>query len=114
MQYIGDMNDGMISLLSKWKKLRRKRHQFKMKEISSTYNACQSLGTGDVNFQGQNQSSPSPLMKNVGLLSNGLGFRKHFLLRFFYDISLNHQHRFRGKGAEVVIFFLEKNERYQM
>ena len=39
-----------------------------------TYNACQKSWNTDVNFQGQNQSSPSPLQNNVGLLSNGLGF----------------------------------------
>ena len=37
----------------------------------------------------------------------GWDIRKHFLLRFFYDISLNHQHCFRGKGAEVAIFFMK-------
>ena len=38
---------------------------------------------------------------------------KNFLLHFFYDISLNYQRCFRGKGAEVVIF-QERNERYEM
>ena len=37
-------------------------------------NACQKSWNTDINFQGQNQSSPSPPRNNVGLLSNGLGF----------------------------------------
>ena len=40
----------------------------------SFYNACQKSWNTDINFQGQNQSSPSPPRNNVGLLSNGLGF----------------------------------------
>ena len=38
----------------------------------------------------------------------GYDFRKQFLLRFFYDISLNDQHCLWGKGTEVVIFFFMK------
>ena len=40
----------------------------------TAYNACQKSWNTDINFQGQNQSSPSPPRNNVGLLSNGLGF----------------------------------------
>ena len=42
--------------------------------LSKTYNACQESWNTDVNFQGQNQLSPSPLQNNVGLLSNESGF----------------------------------------
>ena len=44
----------------------------------------------------------------------GYDFRKHFLLRFFYDLSLNYQHCFRGKEAEEVTFFRKKNEGYKL
>ena len=43
----------------------------KCKNMLLVYNAYQK---SEVNFQGQNQSSPSPLQNNEGLLSNGLGF----------------------------------------
>ena len=54
---------------------------------------------------------PLPYRTMLVYYQTGYDFRKHFLLRFFYDISINHQHCFRGKGAEVVIFFHERNER---
>ena len=48
---------------------------------------------------------PFPYRTMLVYYQTGHDFRKHFLLRFFFDISLNYQHCFRGKGAEVVIFF---------
>ena len=57
-----------------------------------------------------------PLPHGTALVyyETGKGFRKHFLLHLLYDISLNHQHCFRGKGAEELTFFRKRNERYEM
>ena len=75
---------------------------------------AKSLGTLTSISKVKTNHPPLPHGTMLVYYQMGYDFRKHFLLRFFYDISLNHQHCFRGKGAEVPIFFHERNERYQM
>ena len=75
---------------------------------------AKSLGTLTSISKVKTNHPPLPHGTMLVYYQTGLDFRKHFLLRFFCDISLNHQHCFRGKRAEVPIFFHERNERYQM
>ena len=66
----------------------------------------------DLNFPNVKiNHSPLPHGTMLVYYETGKDFRKHFLLRFFYDISLNYQHCFWGKGAEVV-FFSGKGMKY--
>ena len=76
--------------------------------MSANYNACQKSWNTDVSFQGQINHPPLPHGTMLVYYETGLDFRKHFLLRLFYDISLNHHHYSRGKGAEVIKFFRKK------
>ena len=76
--------------------------------------SANSLGKLTSIFKVKINHPPLPYRTMLVYYQTDKDFRKHFLLRFFYVVSLNHQHCFRGKGAEVVNFFHEKNERYQM